>query len=66
MNSIKLMKQDGNLPEWQIRNLVHSFPNLRKSPLPLGLAGDEEDEVDNDGHGRDQDRSQTLPGGAGR
>ena len=66
MNSIELMKQERNLPEWQIRNLVHRFPNLRKSPLPLGLAGDEEDEVDSDGHGRDPDRSQTLPGGAGR
>ena len=63
MNSIELMKQDGNLPEWQVRNLVHGFPNLRKSPLPLGLAGDEED---GDRPGRDPDRSQTLPGDARR
>ena len=59
----ELMKQEGNLPEWQIRNLVHRFPNLRKSPLQLGLARDEEDEVDSDRHGQ---RCWEMTLGAGR
>ena len=37
-----------------------------QSPLPLGWAGDEEEEVDGDKHGLDPDQLQTLPGGARR
>ena len=37
-----------------------------KIHFPLGQAGDEEDEVVSNGHVRDPDRLQTLPGGAGR